>query len=393
MVYRFPERLQRTSRNLILEVAERGRAIPGFISFAMGNPAQESIPADLLQECAAEVFSQDPLAILQYGPMVGEKSLIDWVKARMVRKGCSAEGNAVVLLSGSGRGLGFAPRTLCSEGDEAYSDEFCFPNATASMRNVGAVPVGIPMDDQGMIPEALEERARSGKGTYIYLIPNFHNPMGITIPLQRRKDLYAVARKYDLMIYEDDPYGEVRFAGEPIPSFKSMDVDGRVIYAGSFSKTLSAGLRVGFLYAADEVAKKIAAVKVADGQEPILNQKIIARCLEKMDYDEHLERVRQIYARKCRLMAEGLRKFCSERCRVLIPDGGMFIWVELPPDVDIDAVSEAAIQAGVGVVKSAAFAVDPDRPGHAFRLNFSAVPDAQIEKGVEIFGKVTREFC
>lgn len=394
MTYRFPGKIDGNTKNLILEVAEKGRGIPGFISFAMGNPARESIPADLLRRCAAEVFEEDPIGLLQYGPSAGDPSLIAWIQDRMVqKKGFPAGGNRVMLLSGSGKGLGLMPRTLCAEGDEAYCDAFCFPNATASMKNVGAVPVGIPMDDQGMIPEALEERARSGKGKYIYLIPNFHNPMGMTLPLQRRQDLYEVAAKYDLLIYEDDPYGEIRFAGEEIPAFKSMDRDGRVVYAGSFSKSLSAGLRVGWLYAEEELIRRFSVVKTADGQEPLLNQRIIAKCLGSMDFDRHLDAVRQIYGRKCRLMAEGLKTFCSPRCKVLVPEGGMFIWVTLPEDVDVDAVSDAVIQAGVGVVKSQAFAVDPGCPGHALRLNFSALPDEQIERGVEIFGRVTREFC
>ena len=216
---------------------------------------------------------------------------MEWVKNRLVKdKGCAPEGNRVILLSGSGKGLSLIARTMCQEGDEAYCDAFCFMNATANMRNVGAAAVGIPGDDQGMIPEALEERARSGKGKYIYLIPNFHNPMGITIPLQRRKDLYAVACKYDLVIYEDDPYGDIRFAGEPVPAFKSLDTDNRVVYAGSFSKTLSAGLRAGYLYAPEGLAGYLAAVKTADGQEPLLNQQDYAKAftyLDKVDWNCH----------------------------------------------------------------------------------------------------------
>lgn len=394
MRYRVPERLNRNTRNLILEVAEKGRSIPGFISLAMGNPAEEAIPIDLIRTCVEEVMAEDPVGLLQYGPMSGDASLMEWVKKRLVQdKGCAPEGNRVILLSGSGKGLSLIARTLCQEGDEAYCDAFCFMNATANMRNVGAAAVGIPGDDQGMIPEALEERARSGKGKYIYLIPNFHNPMCITIPLQRRKDLYTVACKYDLVIYEDDPYGDIRFAGEPVPTFKSLDTDNRVVYAGSFSKTLSAGLRAGYLYAPEGLAGHLAAVKTADGQEPLLNQRVISRCLKKLDFNSYLASISRIYGRKCTLMADTLRRCCSSRCRILVPEGGLFIWVELPEDADMEAVNEAAIAAGVGVVPSAAFAVDESRPGHAFRLNFSALPDEKIVRGAEIFGGVTRQFC
>lgn len=140
------------------------------------------------------------------------------------------------------------------------------------------------------------------------------------MPLDRRKELYAIAQKYDLLIYEDNPYGDIRFAGEEVPSFKSFDTDGRVIYVGSFSKTLSAGLRVGFLYGADELVQKIAKIKSADGQDPIFNQKIIERCLSKMDFDEHLKKISQIYGRKCHLMVEGLKKSCSPKCKILEPE-------------------------------------------------------------------------
>lgn len=392
MNFNLPKKVQGNQVSLIRQVAEKGSAIPDFISFALGNPAKESIPVELIQECAREAFDENPMAVLQYGPMVGEAGLAAWIKERIIAtKGCPAQGHKVMLLTGSGKALGFAARTFCEEGDEAFCDEFTFPNAYNSMKNAGAVPVGIPGDERGMLPDRLEKEAKRGKGKYIYLIPNFHNPMGITMPLQRRKEIYEIARKYNLLIYEDDPYGDIRFAGEAVPTIKSLDTDGRVIYVGSFSKTLSAGLRVGFLYAADELVKALAIVKGGDGQDPIFNQKIIAKCLNKMDYDEHLKKISGIYKRKCNLMAENLKKHCDPGCKILVPEGGMFIWIEMPEGVDMDAVSDAAIAAGVGVVKSEAFAADPSKPGHAFRLNFSACEDEAIIKGTEIFGRITRE--
>lgn len=393
MNYNFPQKVMGSQKSLIRDIAEKGKMIPGFISFALGNPATEGIPEQLLIDCAAEVFAEDPMGVFQYGPMVGDAALRDWVQERVVTtKGCPREDHTVILLTGSGKALSLVPRTLCAEGDEMFCDAYTFPNAYNSVRNIGAIPVGISMDEYGMLPDALEEAARSGKGKYIYLIPNFQNPTGMTMPEERRKAIYAIAQRYDLLIYEDDPYGEIRFAGEPVPTFKSMDTDGRVMYVGSFSKTLSAGLRVGFLYAHKDLAAKISSVKSADGQDPLYNQRIVRKALERMDYDQHLVEISAIYGRKCRLMVDGLREHCADGCRIYEPEGGMFVWVSMPAYMNVDAVSDAALQAGVGVVKSAAFAVDQERPGRAFRLNFSAATDEDIVAGVKRLGEITQRF-
>lgn len=392
MNFMLPDKVKGNQTSLIRYVAERGMNIPGFISFALGNPTKESIPVELLQKCSNDVFSENPMSVLQYGPSTGDTALAEWVKERVTtRKGCPKEEHKVMLLTGSGKALGYVPRALCSEGDEAFCDSFTFPNAYNSMRNAGVIPVGIPHDNKGMIPAELEKQAKRGKGKYVYLIPNFHNPLGMTMPLDRRKELYEIARKYNLIIYEDDPYGDIRFSGEEVPTIKSLDEDGRVIYVGSFSKTLSAGLRVGFLYAADELVQALSKVRGSDGQDPLYNQKIITKCLQNMDYDEHLKKISLIYKHKCDLMVENLKKYCDPACEILIPEGGMFVWIEMPEGIDIDAVSEKCLEAGVGVVKSKAFAVDTSHPSHAFRLNFSACEDQNIEKGIRIFGQITKE--
>ena len=394
MDYKIASRLPEAQENIILQVVAKSMQIPDCISFAMGSPAVESIPVELLQECTEEAFKENPLAVLQYGPMAGDAKLAAWIKDRVVAaKGAAATDNKVIILTGSGKALGLVPRTLCDMGDEVYMDEFTFPNAYISVRNVGGVAVGIPMDEDGMLPDALEVAAQSGKGKYIYLIPNFQNPTGRTMSLARRRKIYELAQKYDLLIYEDDPYGDVRFSGEAVPSFKSLDVDNRVLYVGSFSKTLSAGLRVGYIYGPSALMDKMAAVRSGDGQDPLFNQLIIRKCLEKMSFEEHLGKVQSIYGRKARLMAEILREECSPKCRVELPEGGMFAWVTLPEAVNVDAFSEAALQQGVAVVKSGAFAVDAAKPGHGLRLNFSAPQDEAIIKGCRIFARLTHEFC
>lgn len=394
MEYKIAKKLPQAQRNIILEIVAKSQKIPGCISFAMGSPAVDSIPVEVLQECANEVFAENPLAILQYGPMAGDAQLAAWLKKRVVEaKGASPDNNSIMILTGSGKALGLVPRTLCDEGDEAYVDEFTFPNSYNSVFNVGATAIGIPMDEDGMLPEALDKAAQSGKGKYVYLIPNFQNPSGRTMSLARRKEIYAVAQKHDLIIYEDDPYGDIRFTGEEVPSFKRMDVDNRVLYVGSFSKTLSAGLRVGFIYGPNPIMQKMAGVRVADGQDPLFNQKIIMRCIEKLDFDEHLANIRKIYGRKAELMNKTLLEHCHPACKIEAPEGGMFTWVNMPEYVDLEALIDAGLAKGVAVVPSAAFAVDSNNPGHAIRLNFSAPTDENIVKGCEIFGKLTQEFC
>ena len=394
MDYPYPEKAQLELKSLIRAVTEKGRNVPGFISFALGSPAPECIPVDLLRQAYQEVFEEDPLSVLAYGPQIGDEELRMWIRNYMAqRKGCKGSGDSVVMLTGSGRGLGLAPRTLCNDGDEVYLDLFTYPNATYAAHYQGAKPVAIEGDDDGMLPDKLEAAAKSGKGKLIYLIPNFQNPTGRTMSLDRRKAIYEIAKKYRLAIYEDDPYGEIRFAGEEIPSFKSFDTENLVIYAGSFSKILSAGLRVGFLFGPEDMMRKFTAVKNSDGQEPLYNQKIIMHALRKIDLDAHIQILRETYGRKCRLMADTLQRNCSSRCRILVPQGGMFLWVEIPEEIDIDALSDAMIAAGVGPVKSAAFTADLSIPGHAFRLNYSAPSEDDIVAGSEIFGRITRQFC
>lgn len=393
MEYPYPEKVQIELKSLIRAVTEKGSEIPGFISFALGSPAPECIPIEVLRQAYMDVFDQETMSVLAYGPQIGDHALRRWIQNYMTtRQHCRGEGSDVVMLTGSGRGLGLIPRTLCNDGDEVYLDLFTYPNATYAAHYHGAVPVAIEGDDDGMLPDKLEAAARSGKGKYIYLIPNFQNPSGRTMSLERRKEIYEVAKKYHLVIYEDDPYGEIRFAGEDIPSFKSFDSDDLVLYAGSFSKILSAGLRVGYLFGPENMTRKLTAVKNSDGQEPLYNQKIIMRALELIDLEQHIQFLRETYGRKCQLMSEVLHATCSSRCRILVPQGGMFLWIEIPEEVDMDVLSDAMISAGVGPVKSAAFTSDLSIPGHAFRLNYSAPSETDIEKGAAIFGSVTRQF-
>lgn len=394
MEIQFSDRTKNSIPSLIREVGIRGAKIPGFISFALGNPCSEAIPAEAIRKMADQVLKEEPMKVLQYGAAKGNPEFSERIVEKLTGEmGFAKEDNDILIVSGSQQGLDMMPRVLCNDGDGVFVDEFVFTGALNAMKNMGAVPIGIPMDENGMIPEELEKAAQSGKGKYIYLIPNFHNPTGITIPTERRKRIYDIAKKYGLIIYEDNPYGRLRYQGEEQECFKHMDTENIVLYAGSFSKTLSAGLRVGFLYGPQKLIQKLTAVKGSmDAQSPMLNQLIVSNFLKEYDYSEHIATITKLYQKKYDAMIAGLQKYCSDKCNITIPDGGMFVWITLPENIDCDAVYEAAMDRGLGIVRSIAFASNSDNPGRSFRLNFSYPRVEEIQKGTKILGEVLDKF-
>ena len=395
MSFSLPERVTLKGPNFIREVFERGVGVEGFISFGIGNPAPEAIPVEVIEQAFDEVVHSNPMSLLQYGPMQGDARLAELTLERLVKTHkMSPEGQGLIISNGAGQLLGLVPITVLEPGDEVYMDEFTFTSAINSVRNMGGKALGIKTDEHGMIPSELEKAAQSGKGKYIYLIPNFQNPTGITMPLERRKEIYAIASKYDLFIYEDDPYGEIRFAGEYIPTFKSFDSEDRVLYAGSYSKTLSAGLRVGFLFGPAKVIEAIQALKNnTAGQMPLVTQKVVAKVLDTIDYDEHLDNVRKVYKTKCDALLKAFDKYASSKVHLTQPTGGMFAWMTMPAEVNCDDFFEACMDRNVGIIKCGAFAADNAGEGHAFRLSYTVPTVEEITKGMEILGALTKEFC
>ena len=392
--FQIPDRAVMKGPNFIRKVFERGAGIPGFISFGIGNPASEAIPVEQIQEAFDHVVHTNPIEILQYGPMAGDAHLAEQTVERLVKvRHMPTKGQQILISIGAGQDLGLVPRTLCEPGDEVFMDAYSFTSGINAVRNVGAEAVGIALDDVGMIPEALEEAAKKGKGKYIYLIPNFQNPTGITMPLERRKAIYAIAAKYNLFIYEDDPYGEIRFTDTIVPTFKEMDTDNRVIYAGSYSKTLSAGLRVGFLYGPKQAIDAIQALKNnQDGQMPLVTQRVISRLLDVIDYDAQIKKVSTVYKEKADLMMATLRAHGSDKVHFVEPTGGMFLWLTMPDGVDCDAFFEACMEHKVGIVPGAAFAADGVPAGQSFRFSFTFPSKEQIVQGMSIVGELTKTF-
>lgn len=395
MSFSIPERSTLKGPNFIRAVFERGAGIPGFISFGIGNPAPEAIPVKAIQDAFDKLVHENPMLLLQYGPMQGDAHLAEQTLHRLVNTHhMNPDGQSLLISVGAGQLLGLVPRTVCEPGNEVYMDAYTFTSGINAVRNTGAIAKGIAMDEFGMIPEALDEAVKSGKGKYVYLIPNFQNPTGITMPLKRRKAIYEVASKHDLFIYEDDPYGEIRFAGDYVPTFKSFDTENRVLYAGSYSKTLSAGLRVGFMFGPKEVVDVIQVLKNnCDGQMPLVTQRVVSTVLDNVSYDEQIEEVRRVYKMKWDAMYETFQQYASSKVHITVPTGGMFAWMTMPEDVDCDAFFEACMEHKVGIVPSGAFAADGIPNGRAFRLSYTVPTVETIKEGMKILGELTVQFC
>lgn len=399
MEYRFSNRALSAKPSRIREISARGAVDPEFISFAIGNPAYETFPVEDIRRCADLVYERVPKYALQYGPTIGDDGFRALIKERLQKvMGINPEGNDILVTSGSQQGLTLMPMTMANEGDIVLVEEFTYMGALSCMRGMCTRPVGVKVDEDGINLEALEEACIEAKKyganiSYLYLIPNFQNPMGVCLPLEKRKKILELASKYDFMVYEDNPYGELRYSGEHIPALKALDTEGRVVYAGSFSKILASGIRLGFICASEAVIAKMTALKGnLDSGSPVSSSLIARYFMEEGKLDPHVEKTCALYAQKRNAMVEGLDKYMSSKCTKTNPEGGMFLWVTLPEDADADAVFEAALANHVGVIPSSCFAPDEEKPGKAFRLCFATPTLEEIELGCKRFGDVTKKF-
>ena len=244
-------------------------------------------------------------------------------------------------------------------------------------------------DMRSNLEQALKENP---KAKLIYTIPTFHNPAGITMGLERRKEIYRLAKKYGVLILEDNPYGELRFAGEEIPTIKSMDEDGIVIYCGSFSKVLSAGMRLGFVCApAAVVSKMVVAKQVEDVHSNAFFQIVVDHYIRECDFDAHIADIRALYRRKSGLMLFELEKIADSGLKFTRPEGGLFVWCTLPDGVLLDDFVKEAMSRKLAVVPGTAFNCDVSAPSDSFRITYSTPSEEQIVRGVRIIGESLKE--
>ena len=389
---KFASRMDALKPSDIREAMKMIAANPGTISFAGGLPDPNLFPAEAMKASTDKILTENPNAALQYGLTLGRVSLREKIVGLMEREGVKTTVDNIAITTGSQQAITVAAMLLLEEDSVIITENPSYLGAFAAFKPFATNYVGVNGDEEGMLMDELEETLKNTpKAKMIYVIPNFQNPSGRTWSLERRKKLLELARKYDLPILEDNAYGEVRFEGERVPSIKSMDIEGRVIYLGSFSKILSPGLRVGWACADKEVILKYELVKNGlDLQSAELAQMQVDEFLNANDLDEHIAKINKVYKERRDLMLKTIDEEFPKEAKYFYPEGGMFIWVELPSHVNTRDLLVKAIDKKVGFVPGGSFYPKGDCES-SMRLNFSTMENDKIVEGIKILGKLLKE--
>lgn len=393
MNYSFSEKVSHLQASAIREIL-KFTSDPEVISFAAGNPAPEAFPVEEINRISEEIFKEDPILALQYSLTEGYPKLREQLKERMQREGnFDPERDELIITSGAQQANELTAKVLCDEGDTLVCEAPSFIGSLNAFKSYNVDLHGIELQEDGINVDELEKTLKEKRVKLIYLIPNFQNPTGQTMSLEKREKVYELAKQYGAVILEDNPYGDLRFAGENIRSIKSMDKDGVVVYSGTFSKVLAPGIRVGYVSGPKEIISKIIVCKqVSDVHTNIWAQVLASKFLEQCDMDKHLASLREIYKKKCNLMLDEIKKNFSSKIKCTKPEGGLFIWCTLPEDCDMMQFCNRAVQEyKVALVPGSAFMVNETDKTTSFRVNFSTPTDDQIIKGCELVGKLSKE--
>ncbi len=368
----------------ILKVTER----PEVISFAGGLPSPATFPIERMRWACTKVLDEAPQAALQYGPTEGYTPLREWVAKRLSQHGASIRPSQVLITTGSQQGLDLLGKVLIDEGSKVLVETPSYLGALQAFSLFQPAFSAMETDAHGIVTDALDA-AKLADARFMYCLPNFQNPTGRRLPLERRKALLEKAIAAGVPVVEDDPYGELCYSGDQLPSLLSMAPE-HVTYMGSFSKVLAPGLRLGFVIAPEELhGKLVQAKQAADLHTPSFSQRIVYEAVQDGFLDAHIPTIRTLNAHHSQLMLAALERSFPAEARWNRPEGGMFIWVDLPKGVDSAALLAKAIAQNVAFVPGAPFyAVDPQP--NTLRLSFVTVPAEKIETGMRILGSLLK---
>lgn len=366
---------------------------PEIISFAGGLPAPELFPLEEMKKVDVAILEKEGRQAVQYGTTEGYVPLREKIAKRMKQAfqvDCTAQD--LVVTAGSQQCLSLLGQVFLNKDDVVLMESPSYLGAINAFQLNFPKFIEVPTDDKGMIPEELDKiMASNDRVRMIYVIPDFQNPTGITWPLERRKAFMEVINKYDVPVLEDDPYGELRYDGESLPSLKSMDKKGNVIFLGSFSKIFMPGLRLGWMVAQPEILDKVIKLKQAiDLQTSSFAQRQASFFIDMFDLDAHVAEIKALYGKRRTLMHESMKKYFPEGVTFTYPEGGLFTWVTLPKGIDAKVLMPKVLAKKVAYVPGSPFYPNGGNENH-FRLNYSNMTEERIVEGIKRLGEVLTE--
>ena len=390
---RFASRMSRVQPSAIRELLRLG-ADPEIISFGGGYPDPALFPIAELREVYGRLLVPEHADALQYTASNGLPRLRAQVADRLERDGIACSANDVLIIQGGQQGLDLAAKLVVDPGDVIVTENPTFLGALIAFAPTEPQYAAVRTDSDGMDTDHLEQvLASHPDAKMIYTVPDFQNPTGVTLSLERRRRLIALANAYGVLVVEDTPYRALRFEGTSLPTLKSLDTEGRVLHLGSFSKILAPGLRLGWAVAGPELLERLALLKLAaDTQNSTLNMAATSDYLSRYDIDAHLARVVPVYRHKRDLMLATLAEHLPKGVHFTKPDGGLFVWLTFPASFDAAAFMADTLvpQAKVAYVPGATFFPVEQEPNHA-RLSFSGVPDDRLVHGITELSRLLRQ--
>lgn len=391
MEYNFSSRVKNLKPSAIREIFKYS-ADPSYIPLSAGNPAPNAFPVEAVEEISVALLQNAPVSVLQYSTTEGYTPLREHLKSYMSQKhGVGTDADGILITSGAQQVMDLLTKSFIDAGDTVLCEAPSFIGSLNTFRSYEAKLVGVPMDADGVNLEALESALQTNNNIkYFYTIPNFQNPSGITMSYEKRKGVYELCKKHGVLILEDNPYGDLRFTGEDIPCIKSMDTDGIVVYAGSFSKVVAPGIRVGYVIAPEEIIRKMVVCKQGeDVHTNIWAQSICHHFMTEYDYEAHLRKLRDIYKQKADILTAAMKEhFEPKGITWSTFQGGLFAWCTLPAGTDMMDFVQRALEQKVCVVPGTAFLTDENEPCSSFRVNFSTPTDDQLKDGIRILGSL-----
>jgi 2-aminoadipate transaminase len=367
-------------------------ARPGSISLAGGIPDPDSLPIDQIRQAYLTVLEREPAQALEYGPIEGFAPLRNYIATELCAEpGVSMTAENVTLTSGSSHSLSNIVDTFVDPGDVIIVEQPTFLGALRTFVSSGAEMVGVPMDSDGLISDALDATlTRLGheqkRVKFLYTIPNFHNPAGTTMTLERRHALVDIAQRHRLLIVEDDPYGQLRFRGDPLPSLFSLARGRGVLGVGTFSKLIATGLRAAWVIGEKELIDALITTRYDAGSSQ-LTERMIWAYVEAGYMEPQIERIIQVYRDKCDTMMRALDERCSKYLSYDRPDGGYFIWSRIPDGLNSPELAQIALSEGVSIVPGTVSMTEPELGLPFIRLAFSYVPQKDIFEAIQRLGR------